>query len=453
MKNKVIGILIITIIISIVPSIIFGMDTNIQIGDTDAINSSVGITNRIVGTMQVAGTIISVISLIIIGMRYMFSSVQERAQLKGVLIYWVIGAVLVLATSNILAFVYEILDDVQHEYEDLGIVKQPTCMAVGIKQLKCKDCGKIVEIEVGAVEHKKSTSWDTPVAATCESNGLQTKNCTYCNVVMEERTISKLGHIPSTSWKIAIPATCEGEGTKTKNCTRCNKVMNSETIAATGHNVSTKWEVATAATCTTNGTKVKKCITCSKIINTATIAAVGHNYEWKPSVSATCTREGSKYQQCKNCGNLTNVTTTPALGHNYGSWTQQSAATCTAAKVEKRSCSRCSNVETRNVGSALGHSGSWTEKSAATCTAPKKEQQSCTICGNIETRNSGYSLGHSWGSKNDATANYTAIGNTGKHTYRVYCTRPGCTEYTLKNESCTYEGILWWRKCKYCGQK
>lgn len=116
MKNKTIIFLIIAILITIIPSIILArngkIDTNISIGGTSAISSSKEMTNRIVGTMQVVGTIISVITLIIIGIRYMVSSVEEKASLKGILSYWVIGAVLVFATSNILALVYNIINGI-----------------------------------------------------------------------------------------------------------------------------------------------------------------------------------------------------------------------------------------------------------------------------------------------------------------------------------------------------
>lgn len=82
------------------------IDTNIVIGKTDAINSSVTITERFLGIFQVVGSIVSVAALSIIGIRYMFSTLEEKAKLKGVLIYYIIGAILVFATSNLLSIVY-----------------------------------------------------------------------------------------------------------------------------------------------------------------------------------------------------------------------------------------------------------------------------------------------------------------------------------------------------------
>ena len=143
------------IMITVIPSTIFatygGIDTELQVGNTAAAQTSVGMTERIVGTLQVAGTIISVISLIIIGMRYMLSSVKERAQIKGVLTYWIIGAVLVLCTSNVLAVVYDVVQDAQHVWEDVpesegGIKLAPTCSRPGIQLKKCFHCGRISEI-------------------------------------------------------------------------------------------------------------------------------------------------------------------------------------------------------------------------------------------------------------------------------------------------------------------
>ena len=113
MIKKTIILFITAILIAIIPLNVFakydGIDTGIHSGDTEAIRSSVEITSRIVGTLQVAGSIISVVALIIIGIRYMFSSIEDKASMKGVLIYYIIGAVLVFATTNVVGFAYDII--------------------------------------------------------------------------------------------------------------------------------------------------------------------------------------------------------------------------------------------------------------------------------------------------------------------------------------------------------
>lgn len=62
--------------------------------------------NKIIGGFKAVGTIISVIALIIIGLKYMFSSVEERAANKESLIIYFIGAVLVFGISNITQVIY-----------------------------------------------------------------------------------------------------------------------------------------------------------------------------------------------------------------------------------------------------------------------------------------------------------------------------------------------------------
>lgn len=86
------------------------MDTNININKA-AIDESKMQTQKFLGAIQLVGSVASVIALAVIGMRYMMSSLEEKAELKGVLIYYVIGCVLVFATSNLLSVVYNAIKD------------------------------------------------------------------------------------------------------------------------------------------------------------------------------------------------------------------------------------------------------------------------------------------------------------------------------------------------------
>lgn len=90
------------------------IDTNYEIGTTSSIHASDDMIKHILGYIQVIGSIISVAALIIIGIRYMFSSVEEQAKLKDVLIYYIIGAILVFATSNILGIMYDVISGFEY---------------------------------------------------------------------------------------------------------------------------------------------------------------------------------------------------------------------------------------------------------------------------------------------------------------------------------------------------
>ena len=67
-----------------------------------------GRVNTIISIIQIVGSIMAVIVLIFIGIRYMISSVEEKAEYKKTMMGYVIGCVLVFATVNILKIVYDI---------------------------------------------------------------------------------------------------------------------------------------------------------------------------------------------------------------------------------------------------------------------------------------------------------------------------------------------------------
>lgn len=66
------------------------------------------IGNTIIGTVRTVGSLISVIVLIILGIKYMIGSVEERAEYKKTMTPYVIGAVLVFGITNILAIVVDL---------------------------------------------------------------------------------------------------------------------------------------------------------------------------------------------------------------------------------------------------------------------------------------------------------------------------------------------------------
>lgn len=70
------------------------------------------IGNRIIGTIQVIGSIVSVLAIIIIGIRYMACSAEEKAQYKETMGPYFIGAVLVFGITTLLKIVYDIAQSV-----------------------------------------------------------------------------------------------------------------------------------------------------------------------------------------------------------------------------------------------------------------------------------------------------------------------------------------------------
>ncbi len=107
--SKAVSILLVAfMLISIVtPVLAVGPDpTNYQ-GDnsvtTDKIDS---LGNQIITIVSTIGSIASVIVLIVLGIKYMMGSAEEKAEYKKTLLPYVIGAVLIFAASTIAGVVF-----------------------------------------------------------------------------------------------------------------------------------------------------------------------------------------------------------------------------------------------------------------------------------------------------------------------------------------------------------
>ena len=59
-----------------------------------------------IGIIQVASSVISVICLIVLGIKYMMGSVEQKAEYKKTLLPYILGAVMVLGLGNLLNIIY-----------------------------------------------------------------------------------------------------------------------------------------------------------------------------------------------------------------------------------------------------------------------------------------------------------------------------------------------------------
>lgn len=67
------------------------------------------IGNRIIGVVQIIGSVSSVVALIVIGIKYVTGSVEEKAEYKKTLKPYLIGAILLFGITNILAIVQNVV--------------------------------------------------------------------------------------------------------------------------------------------------------------------------------------------------------------------------------------------------------------------------------------------------------------------------------------------------------
>ncbi len=67
------------------------------------------IGNDIIGIVQVIGSISSVVALILIGIKYVMGSVEEKAEYKQTLKPYLIGAIMVFGITNLLGIIQSIV--------------------------------------------------------------------------------------------------------------------------------------------------------------------------------------------------------------------------------------------------------------------------------------------------------------------------------------------------------
>ena len=70
------------------------------------------IGKKIIGMVQAIGSILAVLVLVILGIKYMMGSAEEKAEYKKTMIPYLIGAILVFAASNLASMVYNFANGV-----------------------------------------------------------------------------------------------------------------------------------------------------------------------------------------------------------------------------------------------------------------------------------------------------------------------------------------------------
>ena len=102
----IIAILIFIIILLITNS--YGFSVDDLTGTEQEITTLKNAGNSILKIISTVGVVISVVVLIVLGIKYMMGSVEEKAEYKKTLLPYVIGAALVFAASGIAQIVYNI---------------------------------------------------------------------------------------------------------------------------------------------------------------------------------------------------------------------------------------------------------------------------------------------------------------------------------------------------------
>ena len=83
--------------------------TSIAEGNSSADTSKViDLGKTIVTIMQTVGIVVAVVVLLILGIKYLMGSAEEKAEYKKTMIPYVVGAVLIFAATTIVNVVYQL---------------------------------------------------------------------------------------------------------------------------------------------------------------------------------------------------------------------------------------------------------------------------------------------------------------------------------------------------------
>ena len=111
--TKIMSVLLIAVmLISVASTVLATTPADISGASVSGIEGLTNVGNQIVTILTTIGIIASVIVLIVLGIKYMMGSAEEKAEYKKTMMPYVIGAALVFAASAIAGILYNFLSNV-----------------------------------------------------------------------------------------------------------------------------------------------------------------------------------------------------------------------------------------------------------------------------------------------------------------------------------------------------
>ena len=111
MKKKIIPLLIVMLIIAMTTTVFADtakFDKLKDINKTTGTTALSEVSGKIIGVIYVVATIVSLGMLLVIGIKYITSSPDQKADLKSRAVPYLIGAALIFGAANILKFIEQI---------------------------------------------------------------------------------------------------------------------------------------------------------------------------------------------------------------------------------------------------------------------------------------------------------------------------------------------------------
>ena len=80
---------------------------------TSGTNEITHIGGQVIGFIQTVGSIVAVAILVVLGIKYMMGSAEEKAEYKKTMLPYVIGAILIFAASNVAQMIYTFSNNIK----------------------------------------------------------------------------------------------------------------------------------------------------------------------------------------------------------------------------------------------------------------------------------------------------------------------------------------------------
>lgn len=111
--TKIISIvMIVTMLIALVTPV-FAVDPATIKANEDSTGKITSLGSQIIGIVTTIGSVVAVLVLVVLGVKYMMGSAEEKAEYKKTLMPYVIGAVLVFAASTIAGVIFSFSKNIQ----------------------------------------------------------------------------------------------------------------------------------------------------------------------------------------------------------------------------------------------------------------------------------------------------------------------------------------------------
>ena len=107
--SKIVSVLMIVAMLAMATTVVFAQSTDprtitpVQGTGTGSVKS---LGQQILGIVQLVGSIAAVVVLVVLGIKYMMGSAEEKAEYKKTLLPYIIGAVMVFAASSIAGVIF-----------------------------------------------------------------------------------------------------------------------------------------------------------------------------------------------------------------------------------------------------------------------------------------------------------------------------------------------------------